>query len=127
MIAAAEGLALTPNPMPEEVLFIRSDQYSFVRKGVPSVFLVPGFTSSDPQIDGGTLFRGHLATHYHRPSDDLSRPVDWPSALAFARTNVRIGIEIAENDQRPAWNEGDFFGDRFRRDRTRTATDAAGN
>ena len=123
--AEAEGLALTPDPMPEEVLFIRSDQYSFVRKGVPSVFLVPGFTSSDPEIDGESLFRGHLATHYHRPSDDLNRPVDWPSALAFARTNVRIGLEIAGDDERPAWNEGDFFGDRFRRDGA--SADAAGN
>jgi Zn-dependent M28 family amino/carboxypeptidase len=114
--AEAEGLVLTPDPMPEEVLFIRSDQYSFVRKGIPSVFLVPGFTSSDPEIRGEELFRGHLATHYHRPSDDLTRPVDWPSALAFARTNVRIGLEIAEDDEPPAWNEGDFFGDRFKRD-----------
>jgi hypothetical protein len=110
---AAEDLALTPDPVPEEVLFIRSDQYSFVRQGIPSVFLVPGFTSKDPDIDGAATFREHLATHYHRPSDDSSRPVDWESALRFARANVRIGSAIAEADERPAWNEGDFFGDRF--------------
>jgi hypothetical protein len=77
------------------------------------VFLVPGFTSKDPDIDGAVAFREHLATHYHRPSDDSSRPVDWESALRFARANVRIGSAIAEADERPAWNEGDFFGDRF--------------
>jgi Zn-dependent M28 family amino/carboxypeptidase len=97
-------------------LFIRSDQYSFVRKGIPSVYLVPGFTSSDPDIDGQALFQEHLAKHYHRPSDDLGRPVDWPSALRFARANVRIGLEIADEDASPTWNEGDFFGDRFKRD-----------
>jgi hypothetical protein len=112
---AAEGFALTPDPLPEEVLFIRSDQYSFVRQGVPAVFLVPGFTSTDPSVDGGALFQGHLKTHYHRPSDDLSRPVDWPSALRFARANVRIGIEIASDPVPPAWIEGDFFGDKFSR------------
>jgi len=111
--AQDEGLTLTPDPIPEEVLFIRSDQYSFVRQGIPAVFLVPGFTSSDPEIDGEALFQGHLKTHYHRPSDDLSRHVDWPSALRFARTNVRIGLEIDGDDTPPAWNEGDFFGDRF--------------
>ena len=99
--------------MPEEVLFIRSDQYSFVRQGIPSVFLFPGFTSTDPEIDGQALFRDHLAKHYHRPSDDLTRPFDWDSALRFARANVRIGQEIADAAARPTWNDGDFFGDKF--------------
>jgi len=110
---AAENLALTPDPVPEEVLFIRSDQYSFVRQGVPSVFLVPGFTSSDPSIDGAAAFQQHLKTHYHKPSDDSSRPVNWESALRFARANVRIGVAVADDDERPDWNEGDFFGERF--------------
>jgi hypothetical protein len=114
---ASEGFELTPDPVPEEVLFIRSDQYSFVRQGIPSVFLVPGFTSSDPEIDGQALFRDHIAKHYHRPSDDFSRPFDWDSALRFARANVRIGEEIANADGRPTWNEGDFFGDRFGKSR----------
>ncbi len=108
-----EDFVLSPDPVPEEVLFIRSDQYSFVKQGVPSVFLVPGFTSSDPEIDGGALFNEHLQTHYHQPSDDLTRPIDWDSALRFARANVRIGHAVAEDDGRPTWNEGDFFGDMF--------------
>lgn len=108
-----EDLELSADPIPEEVLFIRSDQYSFVKQGVPSVFLVPGFTSTDPEIDGGALFNAHLQTHYHQPSDDLSRPIDWDSALRFARANVRIGHAVAEDGQRPTWNEGDFFGDKF--------------
>lgn len=110
---AAEDLALTADPMPEEVLFIRSDQYSFVRQGVPSVFLVPGLTSTNPEIDGAALFHEHLQEHYHRPSDDSSRPVDWNSALRFARANVRIGLSVAAANERPTWNEGDFFGARF--------------
>jgi hypothetical protein len=110
---AKEGFDLTPDPRPEEVIFIRSDQYSFVKQGVPAVFLVPGYTSSDPDFDGGQLSTEFLQTHYHQPSDDLSRDIDWPSAVRFARANVRIGHAIAEDDARPAWNEGDFFGDKF--------------
>jgi hypothetical protein len=109
----AENFVLTPDPIPEEVIFIRSDQYSFVRQGIPSVYLIPGFTSADAAIDGEAVFREHLATHYHRPSDDASRPFDEASALRFARANVRIGLAIADDDERPVWNEGDFFGDRF--------------
>jgi Peptidase family M28 len=112
---SAEDFVLTPDPIPEEVIFIRSDQYSFVRQGTPSVYLMPGFTSSDPSVDGAAVFRDHLATHYHRPSDDKTRPFHMDSALRFARANVRIGLAIANDDERPAWNEGDFFGDRFGR------------
>jgi Zn-dependent M28 family amino/carboxypeptidase len=113
MAIAAEDFDLTPDPMPEEVIFVRSDQYSFVKQGVPSVFLVPGYTSADPDIDGEALWREFLQTHYHQPSDDLSRPVDWPSAVRFARANVRIGYAVAEDVARPTWNEGDFFGEKF--------------
>ncbi len=110
---AAEGFVLTPDPVPEEGLFRRSDQYSFVRKGIPAIYLDPGFTSSDPDFDGEALRTDHRHNHYHRPSDDLSRPIDWDSAVRFTRANARIGWAIANDDARPAWNEGDFFGDKF--------------
>jgi hypothetical protein len=110
---AAEGFSLTPDPMPEEVLFRRSDQYSFVRKGIPAAYLKPGFTATDPSIDGKAIQTEHRKHHYHQPSDDLSRPVDWDSAVRFARANARIGYAIANDDARPTWNEGDFFGEKF--------------
>mgnify|MGYP001442030900 FL=1 len=111
----AEGFTLTPDPMPEENLFRRSDQYSFVRRGVPAVYLKPGFTSTNPSIDGKAIENEHRKHHYHMPSDDLSRPVDWDSAVRFARANARIGYAIANDGQRPTWNEGDFFGEKFGR------------
>ncbi|MDJ0698494.1 MAG: M28 family peptidase [Woeseiaceae bacterium] len=115
----AEDFELSPDPMPEEVIFIRSDQYSFVKKGVPSVFLVPGWTSTDDSVDGAALQKEFNKKHYHQPSDDLSLPIDWPSALRFARANVRIGYAVAEADERPTWNEGDFFGEKFGRTATK--------
>lgn len=111
--AEAVGFDLSPDPIPEEVLFIRSDQYSFVRKGIPAVFLVPGMTSRDPQVEGGKLWRQFLHTHYHMPSDDPSLDFDGPSAARFTRANYLIGLEVASAEDRPTWNEGDFFGDRF--------------
>jgi hypothetical protein len=111
----AEGFKLTPDPMPEENIFRRSDQFSFVRKGVPAIFLVPGYGSLDPDIDGQAVVVEHRKHHYHRPSDDLTRPVDWASAVRFTRANARIGYAIANDDDRPTWNEGDFFGELFAR------------
>lgn len=113
--AAEEGFVFSADPLPEENLFVRSDQYSFVRQGVPAVYLMPGFTSSDADVDGEALFRDHIENHYHEPSDDLTRPVEWESALRFARAHTRIGYAIASNSDRPVWNEGDFFGMKFAR------------
>lgn len=118
VVAAAvtkDGFTLSPDPMPDETIFIRSDQYSFVRKGVPATYLIPGFQSSDPDIDAAAINKDHRLNHYHRPSDDLNRPVDWDSALRFARANARIDYAIADADERPVWNEGDFFGEKFAR------------
>ena len=111
--AAAEGFVLVPDPLPEENYFIRSDQYSFVKKGIPASYLDVSNRSSDPDIDGEAAYEDHIKNHYHRPSDDLSRPVDWDSAVRFARANARIGLAVANDDDRPTWNEGDFFGEMF--------------
>ena len=111
--SAAEGFTLAPDPMPEENFFIRSDQYSFVKKGIPALYLDTGTRSTDGEIDAESILADHLQNHYHEPSDDASRPVDWDSAVRFARANARVGHQVATEAGRPRWNEGDFFGDRF--------------
>ena len=115
--ARAEGLRQAPDPMPDEVVFIRSDQYSFVRQGVPSVFLRPGFASADPAIDGGQRIEEYQRTHYHQPSDDASQPVHWESAVRFTRVNVRAGRIVADAELPPRWHAGNFFGELFGKDR----------
>lgn len=111
--AAAEGLALAPDPMPDEVIFIRSDQYSFVRQGVPAVFLVSGFGSTDPTVKGSEVVGNFRRSHYHTPGDDLSNPVHWDSARKFVRVNAGIGLAAANGDAAPRWNAGNFFGEKF--------------
>jgi Zn-dependent M28 family amino/carboxypeptidase len=111
--AAAEGFVLSPDPFPEENLFVRSDQFSFVRKGIPAIFLVTGFASLDDRVDGEAAYRDHVRNHYHAASDDLGRPIDWASAVRFARAHARMGYDIATNTERPTWLEGNVFGTRF--------------
>ena len=113
--AAEEGFIFAPDPLPEENLFVRSDQFSFVQAGIPSVYLVSGFVSTDDSVDGEALYRDHLDNHYHEPSDDLTRPVDWNSALRFARAHTRLGFIVASDPTRPQWNEGDFFAEKYSR------------
>jgi len=111
---AEAGLSLTPDPMPEEVIFVRSDQYAFVRAGVPAVYLISGIRNRDGS-DGMGAVRQFLAHHYHLPSDDLDRPVSWPGAARLAHLNFRIGLQIGDDPVRPAWKPGDFFGEKFGR------------
>jgi len=113
--AREAGLALGPDPMPEENVFVRSDQYSFVRRGIPAVFLVPGFRSSDPTVDGRKQFGEFLARHYHRPSDDLGRPVHLESLERFVRANVALVRALASDPETPRWKPGNFFGETFGR------------
>ncbi|WP_296597502.1 M28 family metallopeptidase [Phenylobacterium sp.] len=106
--AGREGVALSPDPMPEEGLFTRSDHFRFVETGVPSTFLMTGF-----QNGGEAKFRGFLAGCYHKPCDDVSQELDWAAGAKFARINYEIAREIADADARPLWNKGDFFGTKF--------------
>ena len=106
---ARAGLTLGPDPLPQENLFVRSDQYSFVKQGVPSVYLIPGFTAVDPDVKGGELVGTFLQRHYHQPSDDLSRPMDLGAAARFTRANYFIVEAIANDPVAPAWKPGNFF------------------
>ena len=109
--ARAEGFELVPDPTPEEVVFIRSDQFPFVRRGVPAIFLSSGSRGTDEYLQW-------TRTIYHAPGDDLSQPFDWDSGVRFTRANVRLGLEVADDTARPLWNRGDFFGRRFGAGRT---------
>jgi Zn-dependent M28 family amino/carboxypeptidase len=113
--SAAEkiNLSLSDDPMPEQALFTRSDHYSFVKAGIPSVFLMTGFKSKDPEIDGGAVFGDFLKNHYHQHSDEITLPIRYDAAASFAEVNMMIGLEIANGDKRPTWNQGDFFGKTF--------------
>jgi hypothetical protein len=114
-VTASNGLKVTPDPMPEENIFVRSDQYSFVKQGVPSIYLMPGFTSADPKINAKELFQTFLHTHYHQPSDDLSLPMDRAAAGQFLRVNRQIIESIANDPRAPVWRPGNFFGETFGR------------
>jgi hypothetical protein len=111
--AKAEGYALTPDPMPEEVIFVRSDQYPFVRRGIPALFLDAGQHAQDPAVDGKALYEDFVRQRYHQPSDDASQPIDYPTLAGLARMNVRVVNEVANAKERPRWNAGDFFGETY--------------
>jgi len=102
------GVGLAPDPMPDEGLFVRSDHFRFVQKGVPSVFLWPGYKGG-----GKAAWEDFMKNHYHQPSDEIGLPLDWAQGVRFVTVNYTIAREIADNDERPRWNKGDYFGTYF--------------
>ncbi|MFW2851068.1 M28 family peptidase [Sphingomonas sp. TX0543] len=107
--AAAIGVTVSPDPMPDDAIFVRSDHFNFVRRGIPAAFLWPG-----PKGPGKDATATFMSRHYHKPSDDLALPIMWDQAVRFVDANYRIAREIADADARPVWNRGDYFGTLFK-------------
>jgi Zn-dependent M28 family amino/carboxypeptidase len=108
------GLDVSPDPYPEAVMFIRSDQYSFIQQGVPSLALTNGVQSDDP-ARAGALVEEWVLTRYHKPGDDMGQTFDFESGAQFARLNVLLAWRVAQDGPAPRWNPGDFFGETFGR------------
>ncbi|PWT90754.1 MAG: peptidase M28 [Acidobacteria bacterium] len=111
--ARTNGLKVSPDPTPEEVRFVRSDQYSFIKKGVPSIAMTAGQQSTDPSVNGAEAIKQWLRTIYHSPQDDINQHFDWETGVKAIRASFLTGYRIANADQRPTWNPGDFFGKEF--------------
>jgi Zn-dependent M28 family amino/carboxypeptidase len=111
------GLAVSPDPSPERATFIRSDHYSFVQQGVPSISLTVGLQTADPAIDAPARMEKWMQEAYHQPGDDMSQAIDFGAGAQFARLNFLISYLVAQSDKAPSWNPGDFFGDKFQRSR----------
>jgi Zn-dependent M28 family amino/carboxypeptidase len=107
------GLAIGPDPIPEQVLFIRSDHFSFIRRGIPALFIKSGFETGDPGVDGGALNTAFRSNVYHTPFDEMDQDFDFGAGADHARVNFLTGYVLAQQDGRPTWNEGDFFGGLF--------------
>ena len=101
------GLILSPDPLPDEGLFTRSDHYSFVKQGIPAVYLSPGFAA------GGEVAQAEFRqAHYHQVSDEVEH-VDFDALAKFSDTKYSIAVGIANMPTRPVWKRGDFFGRTF--------------
>jgi Zn-dependent M28 family amino/carboxypeptidase len=104
---------VSPDPMPEEIIFIRSDQFSFVKQGIPALYIYEGFKTVDPSLDAKKILSTWLATIYHAPQDDMKQPLNFQAARLCTQVLLAVGYEVAMTPHRPTWNLGDSFGQRF--------------
>jgi Zn-dependent M28 family amino/carboxypeptidase len=108
--AALAGLTLMPDPRPSEVVFVRSDQFSYVKQGIPAIFPVSGGDGSAESVAEVTRWS---ETRYHAPSDDMNQPFDWDGEARFTRMAFLTAWLAADGAKAPRWNDGDFFGRKF--------------
>ncbi len=105
-VSAAMNLPITPDPFPDRNVFIRSDQYAFIRQGIPALFFKYGFKAGTPEAVVEKAWRANL---YHSPFDDLNQPV-LPAETAKLNAYVTaVALRVANAPERPRWNADSFF------------------
>lgn len=106
-VAAATGLTITPDPMPEENVFVRSDHYAFVKRGVPAVMLMGG-----PDGDMAVWIqraRKWLDTDYHSVNDVVKPDWNWGGPQKLAQVGLVMGMRVADAETMPAWKPTSRF------------------
>lgn len=103
---AARGLKVYPDPQPQENRFVRSDQYSFIRRGIPALAFKVGYI---PGTAEDTTWNAWVRDHYHRVSDDVTRPMNFQAAAGFNALYAELALRVANRPTRPAWRTTSFF------------------
>lgn len=105
-VAASQGLVMIPDPLPDRNVFIRSDQYNFVREGIPALVFKFGFAKGTPQFDTERDWRSN---RYHAPSDDLCQPLLKEEAMKLDDFVAALARRVADAEARPAWLANSIF------------------
>lgn len=100
------GVAVIDDPEPQRNSFIRSDQYSFIKAGIPALAMKDGYINGSPE---DKTFHDWLHTRYHAPSDDLNQPVGMEAAGKFEDVLMDLAERVADQPERPKWNPDSFF------------------
>jgi Zn-dependent M28 family amino/carboxypeptidase len=105
-VCKESGVTVQADKQPDHVRFIRSDQYSFIKKGVPSLAFKFGWLPGTPEEK---VFNDWYKDRYHGPKDDLSQPVDAAAAAQFDALLKDLAVRVANANERPSWNSESFF------------------
>jgi hypothetical protein len=106
-VAAASGLKVIPDPMPEEKSFYRSDHYYFVKKGIPGIMILG---APDGSVESWTdRLKKWEKTDYHQPTDIVRPDWDWSGPRTVASVMLLMGLRAANDEVMPAWTPSSVF------------------
>ncbi len=107
--AAYFELPVEPDPEPNENRFVRSDQYSFIKEGIPALHVKYGNKTADGKNNLDVFVKEWRAKYYHKPQDDINGIFDFEAGKKYAQLNFLIGYLVANEVTKPSWNPGDIF------------------
>lgn len=107
--AAYFDLPVEPDPEPNENRFVRSDQYSFIKEGIPALHVKYGNKTADGKNNLDLFVKEWRAKYYHKPQDDINGIFDFEAGKKYAQLNFLIGYLVANDITKPSWNPGDIF------------------
>ena len=105
-VAAKAGVTLVPDPQPDHLVFVRSDQYNFVRKGTPAIMLQ---MTPMPKTPEEATYQQWFSERYHAQADDLDQPVDLAAAEAYTKLVYQLAARVADEPAEPQWKKSSFF------------------
>ena len=105
-VAKELGVDVQADREPEQNRFIRSDQYSFIRRGIPALAFKFGYEFGSPEEK---IRREWVRDVYHKPNDDVTQPVNLEAAATFNRVISGLLQRVANDPARPTWNQNSFF------------------
>lgn len=105
-VASSMGIEVEPDRQPDRNIFIRSDQYNFIRDGIPSIMTA---FAAEPGTPEAATLKNWLTERYHAPSDDTNQPVNLQAAAKFNDLILRVAEKVADTPAPPKWNSNSFF------------------
>jgi len=108
-VAKIMDVTVIPDPMPDEKIFLRSDHYSFVERGVPALMLL-GAPGGDKELWMKRIKDWEKTGDYHQPGDTIKPDWAWEGAETVADIMGIIGWRLSELDTMPSWLPESRFG-----------------
>ena len=109
-VADEMGMEISPDPMPEQGYFYRSDQFSLVKVGVPAVYFDMGLKFvGKPEDWGKKLMEEYIENRYHSVDDEYDSSWSLEGGVQMSKFALKTGLYLANMPNMPVWNEGEQF------------------
>lgn len=109
-VAQEMNLEVSPDPTPGQGIFFRSDQFSFVKKGVPAVSLKGGLKYvGKPDTWGEQLMLDYRRNSYHGVGDEYDPGWSLEGTAQVAQFALKIGFYLSRSETVPEWHTGVQF------------------
>ncbi len=111
-LAEEQGRYVTEEAVLRAGWYYRSDQFSFARIGVPSIWFSSGTdVIGRPPGWGEAVHADWIEHRYHRPSDEVDESWEYEGLVEDAMLAFRLALTVADADEMPSWYPGDEFAD----------------